>query len=498
MNLNQPHPSCNAFSVALVEEPRSLSVDAAGWKVALLQNGERAQHLISETFEVIHLQGKAWHPKDYSKIAGLFYEKGKESRVCLALFGLRLKQSAQTVESFELAVFRKGEEGEERAGTQHPTPSFVCGFNLLLGARVFIEGMELTGKLDDLHPQGIAPPFKKQDILAISLEINHQINLKRSETMRITHELDHTFYISTTPLPEEQAKAFFRQAKEEIEFTVTLGDYVTLPFSEQQGLGGANKAALIENIVKAATTEQWTTYDEWVVKYMKETGEQLPIEEIVTKMKPRVPLPSAPRPLNEGYDTYFRQIVRDNGMFSSNHAFYMWQILINRTPEELNRMLNDNQFFCAYIQPCFTIQPGRRYGKNNQFKTPDIKTEFDKIPELRNGIQRLIQHKQEISNYEQKCSHLEKMIRIRFDELQKDVHLTQSYPLYIYHSDEVYKHPVETIFHVDFYGKKASFEARLEKPERIHVKIKDNHPYGIGMGIPFTVVLELKPMKTEL
>ena len=67
MNLNQPHPSCNAFSVALVEEPRSLSVDAAGWKVALLQNGERAQHLISETFEVIHLQGKAWHPKDYSK-----------------------------------------------------------------------------------------------------------------------------------------------------------------------------------------------------------------------------------------------------------------------------------------------------------------------------------------------------------------------------------------------------------------------------------------------
>ena len=126
--------------------------------------------------------------------------------------------------------------------------------------------------------------------------------------------------------------------------------------------------------------------------------------------------------------------------------------------------------------------------------------------EPKNTLRHFINYKRHSENhnnnilpaYHTKISNLNKTMRTRFTELQQDVHLTQSYPLYIYHSDEVYKHPVETIFHVDFYGKKASFEARLEKPERIHVKIKDNHPYGIGMGIPFTVVLELKPMKTEL
>ena len=46
--------------------------------------------------------------------------KEKENSVCLALFGLRLKQSAQTVESFELAVFRQGEEEKEKSD-----PSFV-------------------------------------------------------------------------------------------------------------------------------------------------------------------------------------------------------------------------------------------------------------------------------------------------------------------------------------------------------------------------------------
>ena len=123
----------------------------------------------------------------------------------------------------------------------------------MLGARVFIEGMKLSGKLDDLHPHGFTPPFIKKDILVVALEPNEAINI----------------------------------------------------------------------------AEQWTTYDEWVVKYMKETGEILPIATIIQKMKERIPKPLG---LYDGYDNYFCFLVRDNGPISAKGAIHIWQILINKTP----------------------------------------------------------------------------------------------------------------------------------------------------------------------